>query len=449
MQSLNLPMPEAVKGEHHAMKEFEKEWNRDSVKQNELISSTIGVSLQIMKLKSSINEILNSRARPSDSPSVISMEGPLFSPFVKTTDRFDTAIEEKIKKHMIQEILKETGKQSSLLDTFSQVESEVKELESSVMEAIMQTTITDPALLMEIIVSLSTQTPERKPVLLAPGPSSCGSLFLSAEPSGVQSQTSIQNSPVIPGMLSVIPDFSPSNSMGSSSGMSSAQASDAGYSSMGQISMGQDAVGFSRLPKARRQRAERPLLQAAGNRIPPAFPPTPDFQSITELSSYRNFRGKALKKLRNAAPVAPGTPEHKARMKQAMKNAKEAPCYTDRKLVTLTSLFDPTKEELPQEVHNPVSSLHLFRSYTALLGYDRDKSRELIRTKIKYIRYGISDEEWKIIKKEKWEEYKEWTTRASELYNEHYAQVQAGLITVVPVAKAKKRKIEEDEDEEF
>ena len=79
---------------------------------------------------------------------------------MKTADRFDTAIEEKLKKKMIQEILKETGKrefisfisnltechlsESSLLDTFSQVESEVKELESSVMEAIMQTTITDP-----------------------------------------------------------------------------------------------------------------------------------------------------------------------------------------------------------------------------------------------------------------------------------------------------------------
>ena len=37
MQSLNLPVPEAAKGEHHAMKEFEKEWNRDSVKRKLLL----------------------------------------------------------------------------------------------------------------------------------------------------------------------------------------------------------------------------------------------------------------------------------------------------------------------------------------------------------------------------------------------------------------------------
>ncbi|EFO88039.1 hypothetical protein CRE_05155 [Caenorhabditis remanei] len=98
------------------------------------------------------------------------------------------------------------------------------------------------------------------------------------------------------------------------------------------------------------------LLSTVGNRIPPAFLPTPDFHSITELSSIRNFRGKAQKKLKNAAPVAPGTPEQKARLDIAMKNAKEAPCYNDPKLVTSSSLFDPSKQEVPQEVHNPVST---------------------------------------------------------------------------------------------
>ncbi|EFO88972.1 hypothetical protein CRE_06490 [Caenorhabditis remanei] len=204
------------------------------------------------------------------------------------------------------------------------------------------------------------------------------------------------------------------------------------------------ATGHMVLPVVTQAFPLDPSMNWSRSDIPDTIPliePTPDYKCLRELRTYRTKRMRAAGKIQIPAPLVPGTPEYHRLYLAAMKNAGESAVYKDPKmsefiLLSLkhsflisalrSSIFDPhSAATLPQQVKYPMGSFVCYRSWRRSQNVKLDEIKK----------------EWEVIKRENGAEKKEWVVRASNLLNEHYAQLRAGYIVLKSV-DGKKKKVE-------
>ncbi|KAF1767091.1 hypothetical protein GCK72_007049 [Caenorhabditis remanei] len=189
------------------------------------------------------------------------------------------------------------------------------------------------------------------------------------------------------------------------------------------------ATGHMVLPVVTQAFPLDPSMNWSGSGIPDTIPliePTPDYKCLRELRTYRTKRMRAAGKIQIPAPLLPGTPEYYRLYLAAMKNAGESAVYKDPKMTLRSSIFDPNSAAtLPQQVKYPMGSFVCYRSWRRSQNVKLDEIKK----------------EWEVIKRENGAEKKEWVVRASNLLNEHYAQLRAGYIVLKSV-DGKKKKVE-------
>ncbi|CAO4366971.1 unnamed protein product [Caenorhabditis nigoni] len=121
-------------------------------------------------------------------------------------------------------------------------------------------------------------------------------------------------------------------------------------------------------------------------------------------------------------PLDPTSPKYQDRLVEAKKNASSSAVYQDDKILLCSSLFNPDLDV----VKSSADSANLFSTwFMKKEGVDRVASRVA----------------WSRIVSERGEEWREWTTRAEELKNEHKKQLMCGYVKLAPT-KNRKRKVE-------
>ncbi|PIC48381.1 hypothetical protein B9Z55_007372 [Caenorhabditis nigoni] len=151
------------------------------------------------------------------------------------------------------------------------------------------------------------------------------------------------------------------------------------------------------------------------------------FRTQKELNVYRSSRTSFFNAFAAPEPLDPTTPEYQDRLAEAKKNASSSSVYQDDKILLRSSLFNPDLDAvIPQEVKSSADSANLFSTwFMKKEGVDRVASRVT----------------WSRIVSEKGDEWREWTTRAEELKNEHKKQLMCGYVKLAST-KNRKRKME-------